>query len=162
MSFWKNKQLLIATAMAPVMGLVAYFGIGALFGEKPQVAEVGQSYQLISRSNCRYASGSCSLKNVDFELTLTYEWLENGDMLLMLESENSLDGVLLALVENDTDENQPVAMRSTGNDGLNWSMNLSQPDSERHRLHLVASSGQTLYYGDAALKFTLKEIENGY
>jgi len=133
-----------------------------LFGEKPQVAEAGQSYQLIERSNCRYASGSCELKNVDFELTLTYEWLDNGDMLLMLKSEIPLDGIMLALVENDTDENQPVAMRSTENDGLNWTMNLAQPDPERHRLHLVASSGQTLYYGDAALKFTLKEIDSGY
>ena len=148
--------------MAPVLGLLVYFGLGALLGEKPQVAEAGQSYQLISRSNCRYASGSCGLKNVDFELTLTYEWLENGDMLLMLESENPLDGVMLELVKNDTDENQPVAMRSIGNDGLNWSMNLAQPDPERHRLHLVASSGQTLYYGDAALKFTLKENDDGY
>ena len=159
---WKNNHLLIATAMAPVLGLLVYFGLGALLGEKPQVAEAGQSYQLISRSNCRYASGSCGLKNVDFELTLTYEWLENGDMLLMLESENPLDGVMLELVKNDTDENQPVAMRSIGNDGLNWSMNLAQPDPERHRLHLVASSGQTLYYGDAALKFTLKENDDGY
>ena len=40
MSFWKNKHVLVATVAAPVLGLVSYFGFGALFGEKPQPAEV--------------------------------------------------------------------------------------------------------------------------
>ena len=161
MSIFKNKHMLLATLMAPVLGLVAYFGMGALVGEKPHVAESGQSYLLIEKPNCRYASGVCGLKNVDFELTLTYEWLENGDLSLMLKSENPLDGVLLALVENEADENQPVDMQSMGIDGMNWSLTLARPDPERHRLALVASTNQTLYYGDVALAFTLKEVEYG-
>jgi len=161
MSIFKNKHMLIATLMAPVLGLVAYFGIGALLGEKPHVAESGQSYLLMEKPNCRYPSGVCGLKNVDFELTLTYEWLDNGDLSLKLESENPLDGVLLALVENEADEDQPVEMQSQGSDGLHWALPLARPNPEHHRLHLVASSNQTLYYGDVALKFTLKEIEYG-
>jgi hypothetical protein len=161
MSIFKNKHMLVATLMAPILGLVAYFGIGALLGEKPHVAESGQSYLLMEKPNCRYASGVCGLKNVDFELTLTYEWLENGDLSLMLKSENPLDGVLLALVENEADENQPVNMQPAGSDGMNWSLTLDHPDPERHRLALVASNNQTLYYGDVALTFTLKEIEYG-
>ena len=66
MSFLKNKHLLVATLMAPVLALVSYYGIGALFGEKPLPAEAGQSYQLIEKPNCRRGSGQCSLKNVDF------------------------------------------------------------------------------------------------
>ena len=79
----------------------------------------------------------------------------------MMKSENPLDGVLLALVENEADDNQPVNMQSVGSDGMEWSLTLVRPDPERHRLHLVASTNQTLYYGDAALTFTLKEIEYG-
>ena len=44
MSFWKDKHVVMASVMAPVLGLVAYFGMGALIGEKPQPAEAGKSY----------------------------------------------------------------------------------------------------------------------
>ncbi len=42
MSFWKNKHVLVATLAAPVLAVVSYFGIGAIFGEKPMPAEAGQ------------------------------------------------------------------------------------------------------------------------
>jgi len=157
MSFWKDKHVLIATLTAPVLGLLSYYGVSALVGEKPHTAEPGQSYQLVEKPNCRYTSGACGLKNVDFELTLGYEWLGNDDLLLTLKSEHPLDGVMLAMVENESGEQEPEEMRPVSSDGLNWSMNLAQPDPERHRLHLVASSNQTLYFGDVAMTFTLKE-----
>lgn len=158
---FKNKHLLIATLMAPVLGLIGWFGINALVGEKPHVAESGQSYLLVEKPNCRYASGVCGLKNLDFELVLGYEQLENGRMLLKLESENPLDGVMLALAENGADEEPPAEMRAIGNDGLIWALEVKQLDPSRHRLHLVASSNQTLYYGDVATKFTLTESTDG-
>ena len=160
MSFWKNKHVLIATLTAPVLALVSYYGIGALFGEKPQPAEAGQSYQLVEKPNCRYSSGLCGLKNVDFELTLSFEPLGNDRLLLKLISETPLDGVKLALVENATDEDKPRDMLATADDGLNWSLDIKLPVPERDRLHLVASSMQTLYFGDVATKFTSTESEN--
>jgi len=160
MSFWKNKHLLVATVAAPVLALVSYYGIGAIFGEKPKPAEVGQSYQLVEKSNCRYGSGLCGLKNVDFELTLSFERSPSGRLLLNLVSENPLDGVKLALVQNGIDEEVPRDMRPASNDGLNWSIDIPLPDPERDRLHLVASSMQTLYFGDVATKFTSTESEN--
>jgi hypothetical protein len=159
MSFWKNKHILIASLMAPVLGLVAYFGMGALLGGKPQPAESGASYQLVEKSNCRYSSGSCGLKNVDFELTLNFEQLGNKRLLLNLKSENPLDGVVLALVENAVDENEPQNMQPLGSDGLNWSLDIVRPDPEKDRLHLVASANQTLYFGDIATKFTANKSD---
>ena len=157
MSFFKNKHLLIATAMAPMLGLASYFGVNFLLSEKPLVAEAGQSYQLVEKSNCRYSSGICGLKNVDFELTLSFERLNDGQLLLKLESAHPLDGVMLALVENGTDEKQPVEMLPLGADGLIWSLNIARPELERDRMHLVASSNGTLYFGDAAMKFMRDE-----
>jgi hypothetical protein len=157
MSAWKNKHIVIATLMAPVLALVAYFGIGAILGEDPIPAEAGQSYQLLEKPNCRYASGLCGLKNGDFELDLSFEMLDIERMLLKLESVHPLDGVLVALVEDETEEQTPVEMRPVGSDGLTWSLEVGRPDAERHRLHLVASSDQVLYFGDVATKFTLNE-----
>jgi len=155
MVVWKNKHVIMAMIVAPLLGLFSYFGIGAIFGEKPQPAEPGQIYELIEKPNCRYGSGECGLKNVDFEVTLTGEDLANGRYLLNAVSPNPLDGIKLALVENAADEGQPVAMRPVGNDGLNWSLEIKRPDPDHDRLHLVASAGGTLYYGDASTKFTV-------
>jgi len=160
MSFWKNRHVLVATLVAPVLGLGAYFGVGAIFGEKPKPAESGQSYRLVEKPNCRYSSGMCGLKNVDFELTLSFERLENGRMLLSLKSENPLDGVKLAMVAEEAEDNKPVDMRPTASDGMNWSLEIPTPDPERDRLRLVAASKQTLYFGDVATKFTSVDTED--
>ena len=160
MSAWNNKHIIIATLMAPVLALIAYFGVNALVGEKPHVAEAGQSYVLVEKPNCRHSGGICGLKNGDFELTLSFEWLDNGRMLLELESVHALDGVLVALVESEASENPPVDMRPVGNDGLTWSLDIAHPDPDNHRLRLVASANNVLYFGDIAMKFTV--IESAY
>lgn len=159
MSFWKNKHIVMATMMAPVLGIISYFAVNALVGEDPQAAEAGQSYKLVEKPNCRYASGLCGLKNVDFELTLSFELAGDDRWLLKLESVYPLDGVLVALVENENNEKPPVDMQAVDGEGLQWSLGMQRPDPQ-HRLHLVASSDGALYFGDAALKFTLNESTN--
>jgi hypothetical protein len=153
----QNKHLVTAAIVAPVLALIGYFGINALVGESPHAAEAGQSYQLVEMPSCRYNSGHCGLKNGDFELNLSTESLDADRLLLMLKSEFPLEGVKVALVENEADEMQPVEMQSMGGDGLVWSLDIARPDPERNRLRLVASSSQSLYFGDVAMKFTLQE-----
>jgi len=155
--FLKNKHLLTASLMAPILALMSYFAIDALVGETPHAAEEGQSYQLVEKPNCRYDSGSCGLKNGDFELKLHTEELDDQRLRLVLKSVFPLDGVLVGLVENEASEESPVDMRPVGDDGLSWSLDLVRPDPESDRLRLVASSQGALYYGDVAMKFTLHE-----
>ena len=144
--------------VTPVLAVVSYFAIDFLVGETPHAAVEGQSYQLVDKPNCRrISSGKCGLKNGDFELSLSPEWLADDRLVLNLESEFALEGVKLALVHNEADETQPVDMRPIGNDGLLWSLELPQADPERDRLHLVASSNRSLYFGDTGLKFTAGE-----
>ena len=153
MSIFKNKNLMVATLMAPILALVSYFGINALLSEKPHAAEAGQSYQLLEKPNCRRSGGNCGLKNADFELNLSVEWLNDEHLLITLKSAHPLNGVLVELVENEAGQNQPVQMRPMSADGLSWSLDMAGPDPESHRLHLVASSGESLYFGDIAMKF---------
>jgi len=156
-SFFKNKHLMIATLVAPVLALTGYFAVNAMLDETPHAAEAGQSYQLAEKPNCRHSGGVCGLKNGDFELVLSFEWLGDSRMLLELKSAHPLDGVLVSMVENEASEKRPVDMRPKGNDGLNWSLDMMRPDPDRHRLHLVASSNEVLYFGDAAMKFTIDD-----
>lgn len=155
-----DKHLLIAMVMAPLLALIAYFGINFMLGETPQAAEAGSSYLLVEKPNCRYASGRCGLKNADFELEFDFEHGTDGRLLLKLSSENPLEGVMLAMVEGGDDEEQPEPMRPVGIDGMSWVIEVASPDPEHHRLHLVASANQALYFGDVAMKFTLDPSEN--
>lgn len=157
MAVWSNKHVIIATLMAPVMALIAYFGIGALVGEDPHPAEAGQSYPLVEKPNCRYASGVCGLKNAEFELTLNYEVLSTGRLLLKLASVHALDGVMLAVVDGDGEEQPAAAMRPVDIDGLHWSLEIPHPDAETQRLHLVAATAGVYYFGDVATMFMLTE-----
>ena len=157
MSIFKSKHVVTASIVAPVLALIGYFGINALVGESPQAAEEGQSYQLVEMPSCRYSSGHCTLKNGDFELNLSTESPDGDRLLLLLKSEFPLDGVKVALIEHETDEKQPVDMQATGEQGLDWSLEIARTDPERSRLRLVASASGSLYFGDAAMKFTLQE-----
>ena len=153
----QNKHMVTAAIVAPVLALIGYFGVNALVSESPHAAEEGQSYPLVEMPGCRYNSGHCSLKNGAFKLNLSTESLGDDRLLLLLESEFPLDGVKMALLEDEADEKQPVDMRPMGEDGLVWSLEIARPDPERARLRLVASANGSLYFGDAAMKFTLQE-----
>lgn len=160
MSILKNKHILTASLVAPLLALMSYFAIDFLVGEKPHAAEEGESYQLVEKPNCRYSSGQCGLKNGDFELNLEPEWTADGQLLLTLKSEFPLAGVVIAVVDNEVNDPLPVDMQASGDDGLVWSVNMGRPDPEKDRLRLVASSIRSLWYGDVALKFTLAKTES--
>ncbi len=160
MSMFKNKHVMMAVVVAPVLSLIGYFGINALVGEKPKAASAGESYQLVEKPNCRYSSGKCGLKNADFELSMTAEPRDGGQLQLLLISEYPLDGVVIALAEEEDEEQSPQDMRLVGSDGLTWALDIERPDPERDRLHLVASASGALYFGDVATKFII--IENTF
>lgn len=164
MGILKNKHVVIAMLVAPILALISYFAVDAIVSEKPHAAKPGDRYALVEKPNCRYSSGQCGLKNGDFEVTLTTEWRDADRMLLMLKSVAPLEGALVALVEPsdvNSDGEQPLEMAPEGSDGLRWSLELPKPDRESDRLRVVVSSNQTLYYGDAAMKFTLYKTTFG-
>jgi hypothetical protein len=155
-SIFKNKHLMTASLVTPVLALIGYFGINALVGEKPHTAKEGESYQLVEMPNCRYDSGYCGLKNGEFELKISPQWTGDNQLILALKSEFPLDGVKVAVTGNEDEEEQPVDMKADAGDGLSWSVELVSDDPANDRLRLVASSRQSLYYGDVALKFTTR------
>jgi hypothetical protein len=155
MSFFKNKHVLTASLVAPLLALMSYYAIDFFVGEKPHAAEDGQSYQLVEKPNCRYESGSCGLKNGDFELLLVPEWLDNGQLQLILSSEYPLDGVVIAVENNKTGTPLPTDMLAASEDGLVWSVVLTTSAPAQDRLRLVASASQSLWFGDVALKFAM-------
>jgi hypothetical protein len=149
----KNRHILVAGLVAPLLALMSYYAIDFFISEKPHAAEPGSSYQLVEKPDCRWASGSCGLKNGDFELRLVPERGVDGQVRLTLRSEFPLDGVMIALVETGEGERPPVNMLPVGDDGMVWSIGIGNPDTESDRMRLVASTNQALWYGDVATTF---------
>jgi len=161
MSVFSNKHMVVAMLVAPVLAVLAYFALDTLVGEKPKPAEEGQSYPLVEKPNCRYASGQCGLKNGDFELQIVIRPKGGDRASLIVDSAFPLEGVAVAVIEDVDEDRPPVAMRPQGTGGTSWSLDIPRPDPERHRLRLAASSGGALYYGDVATQFTLQENAAG-
>ena len=146
-----NKHVIIAMIVAPILSVLAWFAVGNLTGEQAAPAQPGQSYPLVEKSNCRYASGSCDLQNEDFELTLTYEEGVSGSQLV-LRSSHALQGVVVGVALPDSEE-QPEAMRAADGQGLEWRMALGGKPLPEQRIRLVARSGGSTYFADAATLF---------
>lgn len=157
MNILKNKHLLVASLVAPLLAILAYFSIDYFVGESPQAAVEGQSYPLVENPNCRYDSGFCGLKNNDFELDMSYERLKADRLALNLESAFPLEGVMLAVVKGGDDTIPPMPMAAVDSEGLKWTIELSVPEPETDRIRLVASAGASIYFGDVSTRFTLAD-----
>ena len=100
---WKNKHVVIAMLVAPILAVIAWYGVDSIVAEQAQVAKPGDSYPLVARSNCRYDSGACDLVNNDFKLTLKPVDLLPDQTRISLESEFTIAQATLSLV-NGSDE----------------------------------------------------------
>ena len=103
---WKNKHVVIALIVAPILAILAWVGVGQIVGEKAHVAKPGASYPLVARSNCRWESGECELANNDVALTILPLELGAQYTRLSLDSEFPLAQATFALL---LDGNEVVA-----------------------------------------------------
>ena len=143
-----NKHVVIAMIVAPVLAILAWFAVGQIAGEQAQPAQRGQSYPLVAKSNCRYASGRCDLENEDFKLALRFE---PGDELLV-QSAHPLQGIMIS-VGSPGQDLPPVAMTAVDTAGMNWRYSLSAAPGVEDRIRLVASTGASAYFGESTTVF---------
>lgn len=146
-----NKHVIIAMIVAPILAVLAWLGTGQFAGETPQPAVAGNSYPLVEKSNCRYASGACDLENEDFRLTLVQAGVASGSELVV-RSALPLDGVVLGVGLPQADV-QPIAMRSADGQGLEWRLVVGRALAPSERIRLVAIAGGTSYFADASTAF---------
>ena len=146
-----NKHVIVAMIVAPVLSILAWFSVGEFIGEKPQVAQPGQSYPLVEKSNCRYESGLCELENEEFRLKLIYQDDATGRQLV-LRASHALDGVVISVGIPENEE-QPGAMRSADGQGLEWRLALDSRPVPQARIRLVASTAGSTYFGEAGTLF---------
>ncbi|SKA61530.1 hypothetical protein [Enterovibrio nigricans] len=150
---FKNKHVILAMIVAPILAIIAYFGIDLAVSEKPLAAKEGETYKLAARSNCRYTSGLCAMVNGDFKIELRSETLTENAVILKLTSDFPLEGAKISLMQNQEQAGSPINMEKNNASGKEWMVDLPAPTTEESRLQLVVKSQGTLYYGEAPTTF---------
>jgi len=157
MSMFRNRHIIVAMLVAPVLALGAWFGVDYLFGERPAAAVAGRSYPLVEMPGCRYAGGACGLRNADFELGISLGPAAPGRVALQVDSAFPLDGVVAALVSSDGREREPRPLRRAEPGGLSWTIELQAPRAGEDRLRIAASAAGAQYFGEVATRFVQDE-----
>ncbi|MAR89612.1 MAG: hypothetical protein CML06_01840 [Pseudomonadales bacterium] len=157
----KNKHIIIAMIVAPILAVIAYLATDALVGEKPQAAAAGESYSLVTLPNCRYPSGHCTLKNAEFKLDIRLQpAAQSGPWRLLVDSPHALQGIKVALGPA-TAEATPQPLQAVADNPRQWALTLPRPPEQDDLLRLVASAGDALYYGETTLAFMDYETSFG-
>lgn len=159
---YKNKHVVVALLVAPILAVLSYFGVDQIVSEKPKPAVKGSAYVLVEKPNCRYSSGVCELKNGDFEVRMTPTVAENGQSIFTLTSAVPLQGGRIGLSSklDQTVDAASVALESVGGSTTEWQFVLPVVD-KTERLQLAFSSSDVIYYGEASLAFLDYETSFG-
>ncbi len=145
MSLLKNKHMIVAVIVAPVLALISFFATDFIVSEKPQAAQEGQSYTLVGRPNCRYTSGICTLKNGDMAIDVVFD-----NNQVTVESKLPLEGIKVGI-----NDQSPVSL-SSSDDQLNWQTPITKPRAN-DTLKLVAKVDGAIYFAEHSLGFVNKE-----
>ena len=149
---WKNKHVVVALIVAPILSILAWFAVGQLVGEKPHAALEGEIYTLVARSNCRYASGACDLANRDFKLTLTPEMLAASSVALTLTSSHRLQSAALGLVDANASE-EPAPMTVTDSERTTWQGLIPRPTSPEATIRVAVTAQGATWYAEVPTVF---------
>lgn len=150
---FKNKHVVVALLVTPLLAVIAYFATDLVVSEKPQKAATGTNYKMLERPNCRYSSGQCELRNGNFRITITPEILQDGRAVLKLVSNFDLQGVKMAVLRNSESDPLPVDMTAEAGSTTNWTITLQQSVTEGSRIQYVIAANDSLYYADTSTAF---------
>lgn len=166
MGFLKNKHLILAMFIAPLLAVIAYFAVDQVVSEKPHAAVDGVSYKLVAKSNCRYKSGICTLENGDIEVKLRVEIIDNSRAEVFLSSELPVQSALVSFVDDlgyeaisdesinsESINHKPKLMVASVEDPGTWSVVIDSVPTEKSTLRLALRISDTLYYAETAAAF---------
>lgn len=149
---FKNKHVIIAMLVAPVLAIMAWFAIDYFIGERPHAAKEGAAYTLIAKSNCRYDSGQCDLENSDFKLSIRPVSVATDSIQLEMTSAFALQSAALAVVDGSTSP-PPSPMTSTTGEGLHWTIRIKRPQGETSTIRVAVTAQGATWYAEVPTVF---------
>lgn len=149
---FKNKHIVIAVLVAPVLAIMAWFAVDYFVAERPHAAKPGSAYTLIAKSNCRYASGQCDLENADFKLTIRPEMVSASSVALTLSASHGLQSAAMGLFEGDATQ-PPAPMTRTNDAGTEWQGLLPGPRSGDATIRVAVTANDATWYAEVPVVF---------
>jgi len=154
MSFFKNKHIIAAMIVSPLLALVAYFAVDLVVKEKPHVAVAGQAYPMVAKSNCRFTSGECTLENSSFSTQLTVEGDTN---VLLLKSSHPLQNATIGFVDTAASETSPERMQAIDSTNTRWQLELPSNISSDTIARVALRANDAFYFAETSLQFSTYE-----
>ena len=149
---FKNKHVVVAMLVAPILAIMAWFAMDYFIGERPHAAKDGATYTLIAKSNCRYDSGQCDLENSDFKLSIRPISLTTSSVQLEVTSAFPLQSAALGLVDNGA-ELLPAPMKPTAEDGLRWTGQISRPARADAEIRIAVTAQGAAWFAEVPVVF---------
>ena len=162
MSLFSNKHVVAALIISPILAVLSYFAVDHVLVEPPQLAQAGQSYPLQAKSNCRYQSGRCDLRNADFQVSLTVTTFEDSNkierQLLQLSTSHAVQDIKVGFrninSERENASAEPQSMSRAGDTKKTWSHIMPMAASVNTQLMIVIFSNGVRYYADTTMGFS--------
>lgn len=156
MNFFKNKHVITAMIVAPILAIASYYLVDLAVKEEPQKAVAGQAYKLIAKSNCRFSSGACDLENGNFKSTITVSQTD-GEQILMLTTNNSLQQASVGFVTRDGQESGPFELTVNDAHKQQWSTDFSAPADDGTIVRIALSANDAHYFSETTMGFSTYE-----
>ncbi|MDJ0749336.1 MAG: hypothetical protein QNJ11_07615 [Woeseiaceae bacterium] len=153
---FKNKHVVIAMLVAPVLAIMAWFAVDYFIGERPHAAKPGSAYTLVAKSNCRYASGQCDLENADFKLSVRPGMVSASSIALTLSASHALQSAAMGLVDGD-DAPPPAPMTRTDDTGTEWQALLPNPAAADATIRVAVTANDATWYAEVPVVFLQTE-----
>ena len=153
---WKNKHVIVAMLVAPVLAIMGWFAVDYFVAERPHAAVPGTAYPLVARPNCRYGSGRCELVNNDFVVSLTLT-TDTGLPVLRLSASHPLSEAHGAVGAAPAGLDEPRAFAANGADGTDWSLALDSEPAAGDTLRVAVKAQQSTYYAEIGTAFVMAE-----
>jgi hypothetical protein len=148
---FKDKHVVIAMLVAPVLAVIAWYGVDQMVAEDPHPAQAGAAYSLVAKSNCRYASGRCDLENGDFTISLIAGVVQSASVTVELVAGLELQGVTLGFSTPDIGR-PPVSMLRADEGAAVWVADLQLPATDAD-LRVVAQANDAIWYAEVPTVF---------
>lgn len=153
MSFFKNKHVITAMIMAPILAIASYYLVDLAVKEVPHKAVAGGAYKLVAKSNCRYSSGKCDLENGDFKSTVRV--LQNAQQqIISLRSDNALQMARVGFVSGDGTEYAPIQLTASDAAGKEWQSVINVVTDESTLMRVALSANGAHYYTETNMAFS--------
>ena len=149
---FKNKHVVIAMLVAPVLAIMAWFAIDYFVAERPHAAQEGAAYTLIAKSNCRYESGRCDLENSDFKLSIRPAFATAEYVQIEMTSAFPLQSATLGLVIDGVPA-VPVPLEAAVEEALQWTGRIDRPGGDNSTLRIAVTAQGAAWYAEVPTVF---------